>query len=169
MNKILISACLLGEPVRYDGKSLASEHPAIKQWQQQDRILAFCPEVFGGLPTPRPPAEIIASSANMVGGQAVLAAQASIQTQSGEDVSQEFIKGAQQALTLCQQHHIQFALLSARSPSCGNEKIYSGQFNKTLIDGMGVTAALLKQHGIEVFNQFQIDELVQSLECPHAN
>ncbi len=163
MNKILISACLLGQPVRYDGNSLANDHALLKLWQQQNRLIAFCPEVAGGLSTPRPPAEIISSSAHIIGGQAVLAGQASIQTQAGQDVSAEFLKGAQLALQLCQQHHIQFALLSARSPSCGNMHIYNGQFNKTLIDGLGVTAALLVNHGVKVFNQFQIDELAASM------
>ncbi len=166
MSKILISACLLGEPVRYDGKSLASDHPLIKQWLAQQCLIPFCPEVAGGLPTPRDAAEIIVRSSDMsnaVGGQAVLNNSASIQTQAGGDVSAAFIKGAQLALTLCQQHHIQFALLSARSPSCGNKTIYNGQFNKTLIDGLGVTAALLTNNGIEVFNQFEIDALAQRI------
>ncbi len=163
MNKILISACLLGQPVRYDAKSLASEHTLLKQWQLQKRLIAFCPEVSGGLTTPRPPAEIIARSDTLVGGQAVLTNQASTSTEAGLDVSAEFKKGAQLALELCLQYHIKFALLSARSPSCGNEKIYNGQFNKTLIDGLGVTAALLVNHGIKVFNQFQIEELEASM------
>ena len=163
MSKILISACLLGEPVRYDGKSLASEHPLIKQWLAQQCLIPFCPEVAGGLPTPRAAAEIIVHSGQLVGGQALLSNQASVQTQAGVDVSAPFMKGAQLALELCQQHNIRFALLSARSPSCGNETIYNGQFNKTLIDGLGVTAALLTNNGIEVFNQFEIDELAQHI------
>ncbi len=180
MTKILISACLLGEPVRYDGKSLATEHSLIKAWQTQQRLIAFCPEVAGGLSTPRDAAEIIVRSSNTarssdvpnllnaVGGHAVLNNDASIQTQAGVDVSAAFIKGAQMALSLCQQHNIRFALLSARSPSCGNQQIYNGQFTKTLIEGMGVTAALLKDNGIEVFNQYQVDTLAQRLNDNNA-
>ncbi len=163
MSKILISACLLGQPVRYDGKSLASDHPLIQQWLTQHCLIPFCPEVAGGLPTPRAAAEIIAHTGQLVGGQALLSNQASVQTQAGVNVSAPFMKGAQLALELCQQHNIRFALLSARSPSCGNETIYNGQFNKTLIDGLGVTAALLTNNGIEVFNQFEIDELAQHI------
>ena len=170
MEKILVSACLIGEPVRYDGKSLLQEGDAFKQWQAQQRLVMFCPEVAGGLSTPRDPAEIIAHDPSTqkkpsLDGQGVLTGQARVQTDSGEDVSQAFIKGAQLALTLCQQHNIQFALLSARSPSCGNEKIYNGQFSGQLIDGQGVTAALLTQHGIHVFNQFQLEELEKALKA----
>jgi uncharacterized protein YbbK (DUF523 family) len=165
MTKILISACLLGEPVRYDGKSFTIDHPLIKQWQAQQRLVSFCPEVAGGLPTPRDAAEIIVrtvpklSTYDLVGGHGVLNNSASVQTQAGVDVSAAFIKGAQIALNLCLQKNIRFALLSARSPSCGNQKIYNGLFNKTLIEGMGVTAALLKTNGIGVFNQNEIEEL----------
>ena len=165
LDKILISACLLGEAVRYDGKSLLCEHPLIQLWLQEGRLVAVCPEVSGGLTTPRPPAEIIVHTepSPLNGGQAVLTGAASVQTQGGEDVSAAFMNGAQDALKLCQQQRISLALLSARSPSCGNEHIYNGQFNKTLISGMGVTATLLTQAGIKVFNQFQIEALAQQL------
>ncbi len=162
--KILVSACLLGEPVRYDGKSLLQEHALLETLQEQRRIISFCPEVGGGLPTPRPPAEIIARQGSLETDVNVLDGQAQVKTQAGEDVSEAFIKGAQLALELCQQHNIKYALLSARSPSCGNEKVYNGQFSKTLIEGQGVTAALLSQHGIRVFNQFQIEELSTALK-----
>ena len=167
----------MGEPVRYDGKSLLQENAFFKQWQAQQRFVVFCPEVAGGLSTPRDAAEIIVHDTAMQytpaqktpsyemisGGQGVLTGQALVQTNSGEDVSQAFIAGAQLALKLCQQHKIQFALLSARSPSCGNEKIYDGQFSDQLISGQGVTAALLSQHGIQVFNQFQLEALNTAL------
>jgi uncharacterized protein YbbK (DUF523 family) len=155
MEKILVSACLMGEPVRYDGKSQLQEDALFKQWQAMQRFVMFCPEVAGGLSTPRDPAEIIARGDSVE--------QVRVQTDSGEDVSQAFITGAHLALKQCQQHTIKFALLSARSPSCGNEKIYDGQFKRQLIDGQGVTAALLTQHGIQVFNQFQLLELEQAL------
>ncbi len=167
MEKILISACLLGEPVRYDGKSLKQQDALLDNWMTQNRLMAFCPEVAGGLNTPRDAAEIIVTDSSIQdisnGGSQVLNLSAQVKNQRNEDVSAEFIKGAQLALKQCRQHHIRFALLSARSPSCGNEKIYDGSFNGQLIDGQGVTAALLSQNGIKVFNQFQLEQLAKCI------
>ncbi len=159
MEKILISACLLGEPVRFDGQSKAIDNNMIHSWLKEGRLVTVCPEVFGGLTTPRPAAEIMANSHHKTSSPLTI----KVQTKESVDVSQAFIKGAQQALTLCKQHDIKFALLSARSPSCGNEKIYDGTFSKNLIDGQGVTADLLNKHGIQVFNQDQIEQLVHAL------
>lgn len=148
-NKILVSACLLGHPVRYDGKSVPlKEIDWLQALQQQDRLIIICPEQAGGLPTPRDPAE---------------RQQDKVITVNGQDVTQAFAQGAQLALKLCQQHNIKIALLKAKSPSCGNNKIYNGQFNNTLVDGLGVTAELLEQHGISVFSELDIDELKQAL------
>ncbi|MEH6344243.1 MAG: DUF523 domain-containing protein [Bermanella sp.] len=168
MEKILISACLLGEPVRYDGKSLKQQDAWLDRWKLENRLLAFCPEVAGGLSTPRDAAEIIVKDSAKedglsVDGSDVLNSRAQVKTQNGMDVSSEFIKGAQLALELCKKHNIQYALLSARSPSCGNEKIYDGSFNSRLIAGQGVTSALLSQNGIRVFNQFQLEALASFL------
>ena len=150
--KILISRCFLGENVRYNSETIPLNHPLLTLWQQQNRVIAICPEVSGGLSVPREPAEQQSNSDEII-------------TISGINVSAQFNFGAKQALILCQQHNIQFALLSARSPSCGNEKIYNGKFNGQLIDGQGVTAALLTQHGIHVFNQFQLEELEKALKA----
>jgi len=148
--KILISACLNGEPVRYDGNSNTARTEAIRQrlqqWQQQGWLVAICPEISGGLPVPRPPAEIIAAS-----GEDVLNGRAVIQTQSGDNVSAAFIDGAQAALALAQKHGVKAALLAARSPSCGTDSIYDGSFSGALKPGRGVTAALLEQYGIRCF------------------
>ena len=165
MEKILTSACLLGEPVRYDGKSLKSQDALLDKWMTQNRLVAFCPEVAGGLSTPRDAAEIITSdlSQDDTGGSLVLSGSAQVKTQLNLDVSAEFIEGAKLALKKCRQQRIRFALLSARSPSCGNEKIYDGTFNGKLINGQGVTAALLSENGIQVFNQFQLAELADAL------
>lgn len=147
--KLLISACLLGQPVRYDGKSKPIEKVDwLALLQRQQRLVVICPEVAGGLSTPRPPAE--------QRGESVI-------TVSGENVTQPFHQGASQALTLCQQHGITFALLKANSPSCGNERVYDGSFSGTLIDGMGMTAKLLKRHNIQVFNEHQLQQLHQEL------
>lgn len=142
MQKILVSACLLGAKVRYNGGDCAQSASLWGQWHQEGRLVSVCPEVAGGLTTPRPPAEIRGIR---------------VVTNADRDVTIEFQRGAQQALTLCQKHDIKLAILKARSPSCGNEYIYDGTFSKTVIDGQGITAALLTQHGIRVFNEAQLD------------
>jgi uncharacterized protein YbbK (DUF523 family) len=148
--KILVSACLLGYPVRYDGKSTPLKNLAwLQQLQQQNRIVIICPEQEGGLPTPRAPAE---------------RQQDKVITITGQDVTQEFDIGAQKALDLCQQHDIKIALLKAKSPSCGNKQIYNGQFNDALIVGQGMTAELLSKHGIEVYSELEIEQLMQAIK-----
>ncbi len=154
MQRILVSACLLGEPVRYDGKSLLQQHALLEAWREQGRLVSFCPEAAGGLDTPRAAAEIVGGD-----GYDVLAGKARVIDNTGRDVSTAFISGAQQALAICRQEHIQLAILSARSPSCGDGQIYDGQFSRQLKAGSGVTAALLKQNGVTVFNQHTIDLL----------
>jgi uncharacterized protein YbbK (DUF523 family) len=148
--KILVSACLLGYPVRYDGNSTPLKSLAwLQQLQQQNRIVIICPEQEGGLPTPRAPAE---------------RQQDKVITITGQDVTQEFDIGAQKALDLCQQHDIKIALLKAKSPSCGNKQIYNGQFNDALIVGQGMTAELLSKHGIEVYSELEIEQLMQAIK-----
>ena len=143
--KLLISACLLGQPVRYDGKSKPIAQLAwLKQLEQEHRLVVICPELAGGLPVPRAPAERI--------GDRVL-------TGNGIEVTDEFNLGAEKALALCQQHQIRFALLKVNSPSCGNKQIYNGSFNQTLTAGMGLTAQLLSEHGVQVFSELEIEQL----------
>lgn len=151
---ILISACLLGQKVRYDGKHNSKQNAWIRHWQQQGRLIPICPEMAGGLPTPRPPAEIIAGS-----GQHVLRQQAEVRTHTGDNVTDAFTLGAQRALALAQQHNCQLAILTERSPSCGSEWIHDGQFGPGLIPGEGVTTALLRQHGIRVLAPERLDEV----------
>ncbi len=158
MQKILISACLLGEAVRYDGKHQQQHHKILHQWIQQQRVISFCPEVAGGLPVPRVAAEIVGGD-----GIDVLSGRASVMDKAGENISEAFIRGAQSALAICKQHHIKMAILARRSPSCGNQLIYDGTFSGTIISGMGVTAALLKQHDIWVFNQDSFEDAAMYL------
>jgi uncharacterized protein YbbK (DUF523 family) len=160
VNKILLSACLLGNPVRYDGKSKTLHNSTLDNLLSQDRVISFCPEVAGGLPVPRPAAEI-----HYGDGAAVIAKLAAVKTQDGSDVSEYFLSGAQQALALCHQHHITVAVLTESSPSCGSSQIYDGSFLRRAIPGSGVTAALLRQHGIKVFNQHQLGEACRHLEA----
>ncbi len=152
--KILISACLLGERVRYDGVVLIQDNELIKQWNLEGRLVSFCPEVAGGLSTPRAAAEIVGGS-----GAEVLKNEALIINNKHEDVTLFFLKGAHKALVLCQKYAIKHAILTERSPSCGGQTIYDGSFNHILRDGEGVTAALLRQHGIVVFSQHDLLKL----------
>jgi len=151
MPKILVSACLLGKPVRYNGRGLDVESSILQQWFTEGRIIVCCPEVDGGLPVPRPPAEIAGGD-----GAAVLAGTAAVMNRHGTDISTAFISGAQQALATCRQHGINIAVLAENSPSCGSGMIYDGRFGGTQISGAGVTTALLRAHGIRVFNQHEI-------------
>ena len=158
MSKLLISACLLGDPVRYDGRAKGLRHPGLARLIAQDRVIGFCPEVAGGLPVPRPAAEIRAGD-----GDRVIAGEARVVTGSGDDVSKSFLAGARQALALCREHGIRVAVLTESSPSCGSSSIYDGSFTRRLIDGSGVTAALLRQQGISVFCQHQLDAALGEL------
>ncbi|WP_199179906.1 DUF523 domain-containing protein [Chromobacterium sinusclupearum] len=154
--KLLISACLLGQPVRYDGQSKPMRDVDWTKIHDRFGLIPACPECLGGLPTPRPAAEITGGS-----GNDVLTQQASVQTGDGQDVSLAFITGAWQTLRLAQQGDCKLALLKANSPSCGNRQIYDGNFGKTLRDGQGVTASLLSQHGIRVWNEEEVDALLR--------
>lgn len=131
--KILVSACLLGIPCRYDGGSKPCDQ--VVALAKKHQLVPFCPEIYGGLPTPRTPAERI--------GEKVIAA-------DGRDVTKEYEKGARQALDLCRMMGCERAILKARSPSCGKGQIYDGTFSGALRKGDGVTAQLLMESGIQV-------------------
>ncbi len=159
MSKLLISACLLGDPVRYDGRAKPLDHAGLAALLEQGRVVAFCPEVAGGLPVPRPAAEIVAGD-----GAAVIDGEARVRTRDGGDVTDFFLRGARQALQACRLHDIRVAVLTESSPSCGSGQIYDGSFTRSAIDGSGVTAALLRRHGIAVFSQQRLDEALDCLD-----
>ena len=157
LHKVLVSACLLGQPVRYDGR--ASGHPDLLQrWQAEGRVVPLCPEVAGGLPTPRPPAEILGGQ-----GGAVLDGAAVVVTVGGDDVSAAFLAGARQALALVRRHGIRVAVLKAGSPSCGNRLTYDGSFRGMKLPGEGVTTALLRREGVLVFSELELEQAQQAL------
>lgn len=162
VEKILVSACLLGQAVRYDGGA-HGPFAELLHWQEQGRVLSLCPEVAGGLPTPRPAAEISGGQ----GGQ-VLDGQVSVRSIEGADVSAAFVAGAQLAERLVQQHGIRIAVLKARSPSCGNRHSYDGSFSGNLVAGEGVTAAALRRLGVQVFNETQLAEAEAALRVLQA-
>ena len=155
--KVLVSRCLLGHRVRYDGGA-SGPYGQLARWQDEGRIIALCPEVAGGLPTPRAPAEI-------PGGQGldVLNGKAPVMTSEGEDVTAAFMDGAQQALALVNRHGIRVAILKANSPSCGNVQTYDGSFSGVKVEGQGVTAALLAGAGVQVFSELQLDDAARAL------
>lgn len=153
--KILISACLLGQPVRYDGQGKALMHPAIDRWRKEGRLVTVCPEMAGGMPVPRPPAEIEQGAC----GLDVLEGRARVLEVTGGDVTAQFIAGATKALALAQRTGCTHALLIDGSPSCGSVAIYDGSFSGIRHAGNGVTAALLARAGIEVFSPADIDRL----------
>lgn len=157
---ILVSACLLNHPVRYKGdgnpcplllNALAKGHG--------DQLLPFCPEVAGGLPIPRSPAEIQGGT-----GADVLQGTAVVVNNQGEDVTSAFVEGAQKCAALCQEKGITVAILKQRSPSCGSKAIYDGTFSGKTIDGQGVTAALLTSMGVKVYGEDDLTpELLEKL------
>ena len=159
LSNILISACLLGEPVRYDGTDLFIDHPLIKKWLDQGRLIAVCPEVEGGLPVPRAPAEIQKGD-----GKLVLGGKSRVIDSKGEDLTNSFIKGALKSLKMALDNDCVAAILTEHSPSCASNKIYDGKFTKTKRDGVGVTTSMLEQNHIPVFNQEQLEDLQEFLE-----
>ena len=134
---ILISACLAGIPCRMDGKAKLT--PEIRQLVEEGKAIPVCPEVLGGLPTPRIPSE------RLPDGRVVNAA--------GEDVTEAFRRGAQRALEICRNQGCACAVLKARSPSCGKDVIYDGSFTHTRVPGDGVFAALLREEGIQILTE----------------
>lgn len=151
MEYVLVSSCLLGKPVRYDARAVSHDNAVLARWLKQGRVVAVCPEVAGGLPVPRPPAEIEPGAA----AATVLAGRARIVAVSGEDVTAPFVQGAREALAAARRHAIRVAVLKEGSPSCGSGYVYDGHFAGNKIPGSGVTAELLAQAGVRVFSEHQ--------------
>lgn len=143
MEKLLISACLMGIHCRYNGERKAI--PEIGALMEKYELIPVCPETLGGLPTPRDPSEIL--------GEKVL-------TNSGVDVTAEYIRGAEEALRLGKLLGAKKALLKAKSPSCGSGIIHDGSFSGKLKDGYGITAKLLLEKGFEIYDETKVGELL---------
>ncbi|WP_084963108.1 DUF523 domain-containing protein [Thermoactinospora rubra] len=161
MERILVSACLVGRRVRYDGGAKTSADEHLAAWREEGRLVPFCPEVEGGLPVPRPAAEIEGGA----DGSAVLAGAARVLTASGEDVTAAFLSGAQAALAVAQSFGVRLAVLKEGSPSCGSLTVYDGTFRGRRTPGRGVTTALLELHGIRVFSEDRIGEAAAYLRA----
>ncbi|KAB2890549.1 MAG: DUF523 domain-containing protein [Desulfobulbaceae bacterium] len=154
METILVSACLVGESVRYNATALRPDRQWLGLLAVRCRLLPFCPEVAAGLPVPRACAEIVGGN-----GCDVLRERAVVRDNRGMDLSSVFRKAAAKALEVCGENGIRMAIMAENSPSCGRNRIYDGSFTGRRRAGMGVTAALLVAHGVKVFSQDQIEGL----------
>ena len=143
----LISACLLGIKCAWDGQDIYKSDKAI-ELSNSEMLMPVCPEHLGGLRTPRAPQEIQGG-----GGVDVLDGKCKVININGEDVTKEFIAGAEETLKIVKLFHIEEFIGKSRSPSCGCGQIYDGTFSRELIDGDGVTTALLKRNGIRVITE----------------
>jgi uncharacterized protein YbbK (DUF523 family) len=162
MERVLVSACLLGSKVRYNGSYRLNDHPILARWQAEGRIVQICPEVAAGFSTPRPPAEIRGAG----DGRAVLHGQGQVVEQTGNDVTGRYLEAGQLALDLARETGCRYAVLTDGSPSCGSSFIYDGSFSGSRVAGRGTTTALLEANGIRVFSEGGIDELDDLLTKP---
>ena len=145
--RILVSACLLGVYCRYNGER--KQMDGIERLMERAELIPVCPEILGGLPTPRPAAERVGNR---------------VMNREGADVTEAYRRGAEETLRLAELFGAKMALLKERSPSCGMGKIHDGSFLGRIVDGSGVTAELLAAHGISVYGESCIDELLKTLE-----
>lgn len=143
MEKILISACLVGDKTRYDGKS--NYNPKIRDLLYKYELVPFCPEVEGGLKIPRNVSEIKEEKVFDI---------------NGKEVTKYFVRGAEAALNICKYLQIKVAVLKENSPSCGTHNIYDGNFQNKKIRGKGITAKLLENNGVKVISEEEIDSLL---------
>lgn len=140
--KVLVSMCLLGANCRYNGEPKADEYVTALLEREDIVLIPVCPEQLGGLPTPRTPSE-------RKGGRVV--------SEDGEDRTHAFENGAKEALRLAKLYGCEAAILKERSPSCGNKEVYDGSFTGKRISGEGVTAELLRENGVKVFGESELE------------
>lgn len=138
---ILVSACLLGINCKYDGDN--NYHESVKDYLKDKQFVVICPEQLGGLQTPRIPSEITKDK---------------VINKEGIDVTKKFIKGANESLKIAKLYGCKEAILKEGSPSCGSNKIYDGTFTGIKIDGIGITASLLKQEGIKIISENELEK-----------
>jgi len=145
LKKILVSACLCGDPCRYDGKAVPCDDPTFLKWLEEDRFVQVCPEILAGLGVPR-------GESQRRGDRVV--------TIDGKDVTDAFHKGAEATLALAKQEEVAFCILKQRSPSCGNRIIHDGTFSGVKIPGQGVTTEVLRRAGYKVVGEDQMEEAI---------
>lgn len=150
MKRVLVSACLLGDRVRFDGRDKGVHNSVLDRWLAEGRVVKVCPEVAGGLGVPRPPAE------RQRDGRVL--------SDTGVDVTAEFARGAEFAVKLARENEVAIAVLKEGSPSCGSGYVYDGTFTKTKLPGeIGETTRALRAIGVQVFSELQWDEAAAAL------
>lgn len=150
---ILVSSCLAGNPVRYNGTSCLNDR--IQKLIDENKAIPVCPELLGGFVTPREPAEILGGD-----GFDVISGKAKVMERSGNDVTELYISGAKKTLALAKEMNSTYVVLKEYSPSCGSKKIYNGKFIGEKRAGVGVTTALLEMNGIKVISEQELEELL---------
>ena len=154
MKKILVSECLYGgRIVRYDANDVTETNPIFLKWKEEGRLIPICPEVFGGLPTPRPDSQLV---------------EGKVMTGAGADVTAEYTAGAEEALRLAKENDVVFAVMKQDSPSCGSKFIYDGTFTDTKIPGQGLAVEYLRNAGFKVFAEEDLEEALAYLEEAEA-
>jgi len=148
LKKILVSGCLYGWHCRYDAVDCPCLDERFIMWKNEDRLISICPEVFGGLPTPRPDSQRVKDK---------------VISCTSLDVTKEYEIGAKEALRLAKENNVICCIMKQDSPSCGSKYIYDGKFTDTKIEGNGRATELLKEAGFKVFDENQIDEVEKLL------
>jgi len=150
MKKILVSACLYGgKIVRYDAADVAEADPRFLKWKNEGRLIPICPEVFAGLPIPRPDSQRVDDK---------------VLTGTGTDVTKEYQAGAKEALRLAIENEVAFAIMKQGSPSCGSKLIYDGTFTGAKVPGQGLAVEYLRNGGFTVLSEEDLDEAGKLLE-----
>ena len=151
MNKILVSGCMNGQPIRFNQSGVDFESAIWDRWEDEGRLVHFCPELAAGFAVPRPPAETVGGD-----GAAVLAGKARVLEDNGRDVTDIFLRGAELALARTVSQGCVMAILTDGSPTCGSSYIFDGTFEGGTVPGAGVTAQLLRDNGLAVFSEHQL-------------
>lgn len=136
--KVLVSACLVGENCKYNGKN--NKNDKIIEFLKDKEVILVCPEVMGGLSTPRLKSEIVLNGRQVI-------------NEKGEDVTRCFVKGAEKALEKALENNVKIAILKQKSPSCGYKKIYDGKFDGTIVEGSGIFARKLEEYKINILTE----------------
>jgi uncharacterized protein YbbK (DUF523 family) len=158
INKILVSGCMNGRPIRFNETGVDFESEIWDRWESERRLIHFCPELAAGFGVPRPPAEIVGGDAD-----AVLRGEATVLEDNGRDVTDLFVRGAELALRAALTQGCVAAILTDGSPTCGSTYTYDGTFKGGTIPGVGVATHLLRENGIAVFSEDQIEAADQYL------
>ena len=153
LNRILVSGCINGQPIRFNQTNVEVESPIWERWLAEHRLVPFCAELASGFPVPRAPAEIIGGE-----GTDVICGVAPVLEDNGTDVTDQFVRGAEMAVAHALRHGCVAAVLTDGSPSCGSTYIYDGDFAGGTKTGRGVVAQMLTDAGIAVFSEAQLEE-----------